>query len=70
MRPILPQASLAAVTVIDYAVTTRGRQCLPALLDGMRHYDSWETLIPAVFGTSASDFERVWQAHLAMRYGL
>jgi hypothetical protein len=30
----------------------------------MKRYDSWETLIPAVYGVSAEEFEAGWQQSL------
>jgi hypothetical protein len=57
-----------AETVIAYAVATYGHERLPALLQGLSEYGTWETLIPAVFGVPADDFEAGWQAYLAARY--
>ena len=45
-------------------MSTYGRERLPSLIDGMRRYDSWEELIPAVFGVSAAKFEAGWQEYL------
>jgi hypothetical protein len=60
-----PDAIVGTVaTVADYAMSTFGRERLPALLDGMNRYDTWEALTPAVFGVSAADFESGWQQHL------
>ena len=49
---------------VEYAVFAYGRDRLPTLLDGMHRYDTWETLIPAVYGVSAADFETGWQEYL------
>ena len=59
---------MAAEALVDYAVTTYGRDRLPALVQGLSQYGAWEALIPAVFGVSAEEFEAGWQAHLAARY--
>ena len=56
---------LAAATVIDYVVDTYGRQRLPDLVVGFRTHSTWDSMIPAVFGISAQEFESGWQAHLA-----
>ena len=57
-------------TLIEYAVATYDRERLPALVAGLGHYESWETLIPAVYGVSPAEFEAGWQAYLAAQYGV
>ncbi len=42
---------------IDYAVAIHGRARLPLLVAALGHYDRWETLVPAVYGVSAAEFE-------------
>lgn len=42
-----------------------GRATLPALIDATDQYDTWEELIPAVFGVPAVEFQAGWQAYLA-----
>ena len=54
----------AAAVFVDYAVATYSRGHLPALLDGMRRYSTWESDIPAVYGVSTAEFEASWQAYL------
>jgi hypothetical protein len=54
--------------VIEYVVATYGRDYLPRLVAAMSEHDSWQSLIPVVFGTSAAEFEAEWQAYLAERY--
>jgi hypothetical protein len=56
---------LAFETVLDYVVATYGADALPALVEGFRRYDTWNTLIPAIFGVSVEEFERGWQGYLA-----
>lgn len=51
-----------ASTLVAYAVAAYGRDRLPALIEGMKRHDSWEALIPAVYGVSAAEFEAGWQA--------
>jgi hypothetical protein len=57
-------------TLFDYAATTYGRQNLSTLIANAASLSTWETLIPATFGVSYSDFETGWQAHLRNRYGV
>jgi hypothetical protein len=49
-------------------VATYGYEQLPVLLDSLADHDDWETLIPAVFGVSAADFEANWLNYLAQHY--
>jgi hypothetical protein len=60
---------VALATLVEYAVATYGREHLPALVAGLGHYESWDMLLPAVFGVSAAAFEAGWQAYLAACYG-
>jgi hypothetical protein len=62
--------TIALATLIEYAMVTYGQDRLPALLAGLGEHEGWETLIPGVFGVSASDFEAGWQAFLTVRYNL
>lgn len=55
---------VAAVSIVDYAMMAYGRGRLPALLDGIKRYDTWDTLIPAVYGVSAAEFEAGWRDYL------
>ena len=52
-------------TVIDYAVTTYGRESVPALVVAAGEHDSWERLVPAVYGVPFEEFEAGWRQHLA-----
>ena len=65
-----PGQTVALATLIEYAVATYGRERLPALLAGLGQYESWDTLLPAVYGVSASEFEAGWQAYLVAHYGI
>jgi hypothetical protein len=47
--------------LVAYIVDAYGMEMLPALLAGLRPHDSWQTLIPAVFGLSVEQFEQDWQ---------
>jgi hypothetical protein len=40
------------------------------LVAGLGQYESWDTLLSAVYGVSAAEFEADWQAYLATRYGV
>lgn len=59
-----PGAAIAFATLVDYAVTTYGQECLPLFVAGLGQYTTWEELIPAVFGVSAAEFEIGWQHSL------
>jgi hypothetical protein len=62
--------TVTVATLIEYAVATYGHEQLPVLLAGLAQYDSWDTLLPAVYGVSAADFEKGWQAYMAAEYGV
>jgi hypothetical protein len=59
---------VALETVIEYVVAAYGRDHLPHLIAALGEHTGWQTLIPAVFDVSASEFEAGWQAYLAERY--
>jgi hypothetical protein len=63
-----PGVPVVLATLVEYAVATYGRERLPALVAGLGQYESWDTLVPAVFGVSAAEFEAGWQAYLAAHY--
>jgi hypothetical protein len=65
-----PGQTVALATLIEYVVATYGRKRLPALVAGLGQYDSWDTLIPAVYGVSPAEFEAGWQAYLKAHYGI
>lgn len=54
---------LALALCLSYAVETFGRDKMPLLLAGLGRHNSWDTLIPEVFGTGTAQFEagcRLW----------
>ncbi len=63
-------APVVLETVVEYVTTTYGSERMPVLLAALPHHTSWETLLPAVFGVSITEFERGWRAFLADRYGI
>jgi hypothetical protein len=65
-----PGQTVALATLVEYAVSAYGRERLPALVAGLSQYESWETLLPAVYGVSPAEFEAGWQRFLATRYGV
>jgi hypothetical protein len=65
-----PGQTVALATLIEYAAARYGRERLPALVAGLGHYESWDTLLPAVYGVSPTDFEAGWQAYLKAHYGV
>ncbi len=65
-----PGQTVALATLIDYAVVTYGRERLPALVASLGQHEHLETLVAAVYGVSAAEFEASWRAHLAAHYGV
>jgi hypothetical protein len=63
-----PAAAVALATVMDYAAATYGPERIPVLIAEASQYEYWATLIPAVFGVSANEFEAGWRAYLATSY--
>lgn len=61
--------TIVLATLIEYAVVTYGREHLPALMAGLGQYKNWDTLLPAVYGMSPTEFEAGWQTYLATHYG-
>jgi hypothetical protein len=61
---------VALETVIEYIVAIYGRDHLPRLIAALPAHTSWHTLVPAVFGVSADEFETGWQVYLATHYGI
>jgi hypothetical protein len=55
---------LAFGTLLDYVTATYGQEGIAGLIEGFRRYDTWNALLPAVFGVSAAEFEQGWQAYL------
>lgn len=64
-----PGQTIALATLIDYAVVIYGHERLPALMVGLGQYETWDTLLPAVFGVPTNEFEAGWQVYLTMHYG-
>jgi hypothetical protein len=60
---------VATETILEYSVAAYGRDALPRLIAALGEHTRWQTLIPAVFAVSASEFEAGWQAYLANQYG-
>ena len=60
-------ADSMATAFVEYAVFAHGRDRLPALLQGMGRYASWEDLIQGVYGVSAAEFETGWAQWAAHR---
>jgi hypothetical protein len=61
---------VALATVLDYAAAAYGEARLPELLAAAPQHCEWETLVPAVFGISAAEFETGWHVYLAEQYSL
>jgi hypothetical protein len=69
-RANLHGRAVVLATLIEYAVAAYGRERLPALLAGLGQYSTWDTLLPAVFGVSAVEFETGWQVYLTEQYAV
>lgn len=68
-----PYHSSEAVVIgnlIEYARLTYGDAQVPLLLASLAQYDTWDTLIPAVYGVSSAEFEKGWQMYMAKEYGV
>jgi hypothetical protein len=61
--------AIALSTVIEYSVGVYGAESLPALLEGLNRYETWDLLVPAVYGVSPAEFEAGWQEYIAAHYG-
>jgi hypothetical protein len=69
LLPNLASRVVTLATVIEYGVASYGRERLPHLMAALGEHDGWQTLLPAVFGVSAIEFEAGWQVYLKERYG-
>lgn len=49
---------------------TQGAEKVHAFIVAIPAHQSWETLIPALFGVSRRDFEAGWNSFLSERYGI
>lgn len=45
----------------EYAAESYGEEKLPVLLGALAQHESWDALIPAVYGVSLEEFEEGWQ---------
>lgn len=61
--------TVALATLLNYAVVTYGSERLPALVASLGQYTNWETLLPAVYGVSAAEFEAGWRRSLTNSTG-
>jgi hypothetical protein len=61
---------VALATVVEYVEATYGPAQVPVLVAQLAEHTGWETLVPAVFGLPAAEFETGWQRYLAEQYGL
>jgi hypothetical protein len=63
-----PGRGVALALLIEYGVATYGRDRLPLFVASLGQHDSWETLLPAVYGISSAQFEAGWQAYLKTQF--
>lgn len=68
--PYHPSEPIVIANLIEYMVSVYGHEQLPVLLAGLAQFDEWETLVPAVFGVSVTDFEAGWQSYMAQQYNV
>lgn len=61
-------ASNVADPLVEYILQAYGYAQIPVLLDAFATHSTWETLIPAVFDMTASEFEDNWHAYLIEKY--
>lgn len=59
---------MVSESIIDFAVTTYGREKLPLFIEGMERYRDWESLTANVFEKSAAEFEAEWNRYLTEIY--
>lgn len=60
-----PGYAIAVATLIAYVEQRYGRAAVPALVAAWSSGATWAQLTPALFGVTATEFERDWQAYLA-----
>jgi hypothetical protein len=65
-----PAATVALATVMEYVAATYGPERIGVLVAEAGHHEKWATLIPAVFGVSADEFEADWQTYLTEQYAI
>lgn len=68
--PYYPSEAIVIANLIEYMVSVYGHEQLPVFLAALAQFDDWETLVPAVFGVSATDFEAGWQSYIAQQYNV
>lgn len=61
--------AIALALLFDYTAERYGRASLTRLLAALPAHSQWDSLIPAVYGLSAQEFEAGWQGWLAAKYG-
>lgn len=59
-----PGTAIAVATLIAYLTQTYGEERLPDFVAALGRYESWDTLIPALFGVTAAEFEADWQSYV------
>jgi hypothetical protein len=61
---------VAIASLLEYVEDTYGREKLSALLAAFGVLQRWDTLVPAVFGISAEEFEAGWRTYLEEHYAV
>ncbi len=60
--------AIAIALLLEYGVERYGPPTLPRLLAALPQHHTWQTLIPAVYGVSAAEFEAGWRVWLGEKY--
>ncbi|HEX9802405.1 MAG TPA: hypothetical protein VGB35_04065, partial [Gammaproteobacteria bacterium] len=61
---------MSMATLLEYVADTYERERIPVLLAAFGAHERWDTLVPAVFGISAEEFEAGWRSYLQEKYGM
>lgn len=61
---------VASELLLEYAVRTYGEETLKQLLKGFGQYESWNELVPELFGLPAKEFEADFNRFLVAKYQL
>lgn len=58
-----PQHAVAN-SLVEFILADYGTVKLMALLDTFTHHEDWDTLVPALFSLSVTEFEEAWQQYV------
>jgi hypothetical protein len=66
---IPPTAAIAFATFFEYVSETYGDEKVRLTIAALPQFESWEALIPAIYGVSLPEFEVGWNIYLAQEEG-